>query len=150
MGRRDILFVMAMSIWNSPRQLAELKELYDRMLAEPASVSDEELLAKVASSLWPTDCWTFAENAFAMIGPACWLRPHLTPQLIRYPIEAIYAAGIDDPELAHAQGVARAKLDRGLRLRPEGKKWLLEVWPTLLPMVREVIADLKAERWGET
>ena len=141
---------MAMTIWNSPRQLADLKELYDRLLADPASVSDDELLEKVASSLWPTNCWDFAENAFAMIGPACWLRPHLTRQLIRHPIEAIFAAGDNDPELVHAQGIARATLDRGLRLRPEGERWLVVVWPTLLPMVREVIADLKAERWGET
>jgi hypothetical protein len=51
------------------------------------------------------------EASFAIIAPACLLRPHLTAELIALPIDAMVAGGMDDagaghrhrPGLRHAQ-----------------------------------------------
>jgi len=136
--------------WSIPQRLHELGLLYDRARGDPGSVSDAELLDAIEKAFWPTNCWSFVEAAFAMIAPACSMRPHLTRKLIAHPIGGMIAGGLDEPHLVIAQGVACAtKADPYVEPTPEGKKWLLEEWPKLgdvaLEVFREALSELRSE-----
>lgn len=61
-------------------------------------------------------------------------------------MEAAIAGGTEDPADILAQGVACAtKLDPYVEPTEEGKQWLLNVWPTLDPLVREVFTEILQE-----
>lgn len=139
-----------MAAWSFPRELRELAQFYAKARADPDSVSDAEVLAAVERAFWPTNCWSYAEAAFAIIAPACALRPHLVRQLIAHPIGAMIAGSLDDPDLVIAQGVACATKERPyVEPTPEGKKWLLEEWPRLESLAQEVFREILAERLAE-
>lgn len=125
--------------WSSPRRLAELGELYESAKNAPESVTDAELVQRITETFWPTNCWAFVEQAFAIITPACAMRPHLVRELIGHPIEAMIAGGLQDENDVIAQGVAFAnKVDPYVEPSPDGRRWLLEQWPKLEAEVVDV------------
>ena len=129
----------SMADWNHPQQLVELAAFYEAEARNPESFSDAEVVAAVEKSFWGTNCWSFAEAAFAIIAPACRRRPHLTRTLIGHPIEAMIAGGLDDPALVIAQGVACAtKSEHYVEPTEEGKEWLLGEWSKADAMAQEV------------
>ena len=130
--------------WTSPQQLVELEAFYEKARASPESFNDEEFLAHINRAFFPTNCWAFAEAAFAIIAPGCAMRPHLVRQLIVSPIQAMIAGGLENPNDIFAQGTATAtKFIFGTEPTPEGKKWLLEEWPR----VQEVAIQVFHEQW---
>jgi hypothetical protein len=125
--------------WSSPRRLAELGELYEAAKSAPESVSDAELIQRITGTFWPTNCWAFVEQAFAIIAPACAMRPHLVRELIAHPIEAMIAGGLLDENEVIPQRVAFAnKVDPYVAPSPDGRRWLLEQWPKLEAEVVDV------------
>lgn len=127
------------TVWSSSRPLAELGEFYEAVKAAPESVSDVEFIQRITQVFWPTNCWAFVEQAFAIIAPGCALRPHLVRELIGHPIEAMIAGGLADENDVIAQGVAFAnKVLPYVEPSPDGRLWLLEQWPTLEDVVIEV------------
>jgi len=128
-----------MPTWTSPPQLVALAAFYTQALAHPETLSDAVFLENVKNAHWPTNCWSYAEASFAIIAPACLLRPHLTAELIAFPIDALIAGGLEDAEQVIAIG-----LDCVMRDAPyvvpseEGKRWLTQVWPGLGEMVGAV------------
>ena len=130
--------------WSSPRQLVELTAFYERARAVPDSISDEEFIENITKAFWPTNCWSFVEASFAIIAPGCALRPHLTRELIRHPIDAMIAGGQEDPQEVIKLGmVCATKKDHYVEPTEEGKKWLLEDWPRQKDLAIEVFN----ERW---
>lgn len=129
-----------------PRPYQDLLRLYRDLDTAPAGVSDAALLRAVEAAYWSTNVWSFVEEAFAIIGPACAHRPHLTRRLLRAPIEAIQAGGCEDPDDVVALGVALAsKPDPYVPLSAPTTRWLREVLPTLRDEVHEVWAAVLAE-----
>ncbi len=130
-----------MPTWTSPPQLVALAALYARAQAHPETISDAAFIEAVKAAHWPTNCWSYAEASFAIIAPACLLRPHLTAELIAMPIDAMIAGGLDNAEQVIAIG-----LDCATREAPyvapseEGKRWLTQVWPGLGELIGEVFA----------
>lgn len=121
-----------MSTWTSPPQLVALAAFYERAQAQPDAISDAAFLAAVKSAHWPTNCWSYVEASFAIIAPACLLRPHLTRELIVFPIDAMIAGGLDDAGQAIAIGLACAtRRDAYVGPSIEGKRWLTQMWPGL-------------------
>lgn len=121
-----------MSTWTSPPQLVALAAFYERAQAQPDAISDAAFLAAVKSAHWPTNCWSYVEASFAIIAPACLLRPHLTRELIVFPIDAMIAGGLDDAGRVVAIGLACAtRGDAYVEPSVEGKRWLTQVWPGL-------------------
>ena len=126
-----------MSTWTSPPQLVALAAFYAQ--AQPYAVSDALFVETVRLAHWPTNCWSYAEASFAIIAPACLLRPHLSAELIAFPIDAMIAGGLEDAEQVIAIG-----LDCAMRDAPyvapseEGKRWLTQVWPGLGEVVETV------------
>lgn len=121
-----------MSTWTSPPQLVALAAFYERAQAQPDAISDAAFLAAVKSAHWPTNCWSYVEASFAIIAPACLLRPRLTRELIVFPIDAMIAGGLDDAGQAIAIGLACAtRGDAYVGPSIEGKRWLTQVWPGL-------------------
>ena len=121
-----------MSTWTSPPQLVALAAFYERAQAQPDAISDAAFLAAVKSAHWPTNCWSYVEASFAIIAPACLLRPHLTRELIVFPIDAMIAGGLDDARHVIAIGLACAtRGDAYVAPTVEGKRWLTQVWPGL-------------------
>jgi hypothetical protein len=134
-----------MANWSYPRQLVELAAFYDRARALPESVSDAEFLKSIRSAFWPTNCWSFVEASFAIIAPGCAMRPHLTRELIQHPIAAMIAGGLENPDDVIAQGVAFAtKRDPYVEPTAEGKRWLIEQWPSL----KELATAVFNEKWN--
>ena len=130
-----------MSTWISPPQLVALAALYAQAQAHPETLSDAVFLENVKNAHWPTNCWSYMEASFAIIAPACLLRPHLTAELIAFPIDAMIAGGLDNAEQVIAIG-----LDCATREAPyvapseEGKRWLTQVWPGLGELIGQVFA----------
>ena len=130
-----------MSTWTSPPQLVALAAFYAQAQAQPDAFSDAAFLDAVKAAHWPTNCWSYMEASFAIIAPACLLRPHLTAELIAFPIDAMIAGGLDDAGQVIAIG-----LDCATRAAPyvapseEGKRWLTQVWPGLGELIGEVFA----------
>ena len=121
-----------MSTWTSPPQLVALAAFYERAQAQPDAISDAAFLAAVKSAHWPTNCWSYVEASFAIIAPACLLRPHLTAELIALPIAAMVAGGLEDAGQIIAIGLACATRDAPyVAVSEEGRRWLTQVWPGL-------------------
>lgn len=127
--------------WSCPPELAELGRFYVEEAAHPEKFPDEVFLKKVRSSFWGTNCWAFVETAFAIIAPACARRPHLARKLIRSPIDAMIAGGLEKAEEVIPQGIACAtKQDHYVEPTEEGKLWLTTEWLKLGGLVQEVFA----------
>lgn len=128
-----------MPTWTSPPQLVALAAFYDAARAHPDSVPDAAFIAAVERAHWPTNCWNYAEASFAIIAPACLMRPHLAQTLIAFPIDAMIAGGLEDAGQVIAQGVACATRDRPyVEPSAEGKLWLTREWPRLGALVDAV------------
>jgi len=100
-----------MPIWTSPPQLVALATFYAQAQAQPDAFSDAAFLEAVKAAHWPTNCWNYAEASFAIIAPACLLRPHLTADLIALPIAAMIAGGLEDADQVIAIGLDCATRD---------------------------------------
>ncbi|MCC7698570.1 hypothetical protein [Janthinobacterium sp. EB271-G4-7A] len=128
-----------MPTWTSPPQLVALAAFYAQAQAHPETLSDAVFLENVKNAHWPTNCWNYAEASFAIIAPACLLRPHLTAELIILPIDAMIAGGLEDAGQVIAIGLACATRDAPyVAVSEEGKRWLTQVWPTLDEMAGAV------------
>lgn len=128
-----------MSTWTSPPQLVALAAFYAQ--AQPYAVSDALFVETVRLAHWPTNCWSYMEASFAIIAPACLLRPHLTAELIAFPIDAMIAGGLDNAEQVIAIGLDCATRDAPYVVpSEEGKRWLTQVWPGLGELIGEVFA----------
>ncbi|MCA1863120.1 hypothetical protein LE191_23680 [Janthinobacterium sp. HSC-3S05] len=135
-----------MPTWTSPPQLVALAAFYAQAQAHPETLSDAVFLENVKNAHWPTNCWSYAEASFAIIAPACLLRPHLTAELIAMPIAAMVAGGLEDAGQVIAIGLACATRDAPyVEVSAEGRRWLTQVWPALGEMVEAVFqASLQA------
>jgi len=132
-----------MADWSHPQQLIELAAFYESDAKDPTQFDDEEFAKNVKKAFWGTNCWSFVEAAFAIIAPACSRRPHLARELIRFPIDAMIAGGLEDPSSVVAQGVACAtKDDHYVEPTEEGEHWLLDEWPKLDAMAQEVFNEI--------
>lgn len=121
-----------MSTWTSPPQLVALAAFYAQVQARPETVGDAAFLEAVTNAHWPTNCWSYVEASFAIIAPACLLRPYLTADLIALPIAAMIAGGLEDAQQVIAIGLACAtRSDPYVAPSEEGKRWLTQVWPGL-------------------
>ncbi|MCC7680863.1 hypothetical protein [Janthinobacterium sp. FW305-128] len=128
-----------MPTWTSPPQLVALAAFYAQAQAHPETISDAAFLDAVKAAHWPTNCWSYVEASFAIIAPACLLRPHLTAGLIVFPIDAMIAGGLDDAGQVIAIGRACATRDAPyVEVSEEGKRWLTQVWPGLGAVVENV------------
>ncbi len=74
------------------------------------------------------------------------MRPHLTRELLRHPVGALVAGAAIGPEVALDLGQLVAADGPAVYVRPLplGRKWLLEELPGLLPMIREVFAEIES------
>ena len=135
-----------MADWSQPSQLAKLAKFYEHARSNPQLVPDAAFVENIIKTFWPTNCWCFVEEAFAIIAPGCAMRPHLTRQLIRHPIEAMIAGGLERPEEVIAQGVVFAtKQTPYVEPSLDGKQWLLQEWPKLEQMAAEVFNEVWLE-----
>ena len=140
-----------MADWSSPKRLAELGAFYNTARENPTQIPDSDVIERVKETFWPTNCWSFVEASFAIIAPACLHWPHLTRQLIEFPIEAMIAGGLENSENVIAQGVACAtKLCPYVEPTDDGKIWLIQEWPKLGTLASQVfdqkLAALSANR----
>ncbi|MDN2673707.1 hypothetical protein OX459_20085 [Janthinobacterium sp. SUN026] len=139
-----------MPTWTSPPQLVALAAFYAQAQAHPDTFSDAAFLDAVKAAHWPTNCWSYVEASFAIIAPACLLRPHLTAELIALPIDAMIAGGLDDAGQVIAIGLACATRDAPyVAVSAEGKRWLTQVWPTLEELVEAVFQARLQEALAE-
>lgn len=130
-----------MPTWTSPPQLVALAAFYVQAQAQPDAFSDAAFLDAVKAAHWPTNCWSYMEASFAIIAPACLLRPHLTAELIAFPIDAMIAGGLEDAEQVIAIGLDCARRDAPyVAPSEEGKRWLTQVWPGLGELIGQVFA----------
>lgn len=135
-----------MQTWSSPKRLSELATFYRQVFEKSETVNDAEFLQRIEQTFWPTNINAFIEQAFAIISPACVMRPHLTRSLIRHPIEAMLAGGIETPEHVISVGLTcAANPDPYVALTKDGRDWLLGEWPKLVALVAEVIEELNSE-----
>ena len=115
-----------------PPQLVALAAFYAQAQEHPETLSDAVFLENVKNAHWPTNCWSYVEASFAIIAPACLLRPHLTAELIALPIDAMIAGGMDDAGQLIAIGLACAtRSDPYVEPSEAGRRWLTQVWPAL-------------------
>ncbi|WP_035825260.1 hypothetical protein [Janthinobacterium sp. RA13] len=139
-----------MPTWTSPPQLVALAAFYAQAQARPETLSDAVFLDNVKSAHWPTNCWSYVEASFAIIAPACLLRPHLTAELIAFPIDAMIAGGLEDAGQVIAIGLACATRDVPyVEVSAEGRRWLTQVWPGLGEMVEAVFQARLQEALAE-
>ena len=130
-----------MPTWTSPPQLVALAAFYVQAQAQPDAFSDAAFLDAVKAAHWPTNCWSYMEASFAIIAPACLLRPHLTAELIAMPIDTMIAGGLEDAEQVIAIGLDCARRDAPyVAPSEEGKRWLTQVWPGLGELIGQVFA----------
>ena len=130
-----------MPTWTSPPQLVALAAFYVQAQARPDAFSDAAFLDAVKAAHWPTNCWSYMEASFAIIAPACLLRPHLTAELIAMPIDAMIAGGLEDAEQVIAIGLDCARRDAPyVAPSEEGRRWLTQVWPGLGELIGQVFA----------
>jgi hypothetical protein len=128
-----------MPTWTSPPQLVALAALYAQAQAHPETISEAAFIEAVKAAHWPTNCWSYVEASFAIIAPACLLRPHLTAELIVFPIDAMIAGGLEDAGQVIAIGLDCATRDAPyVEVSEEGKRWLTQVWPGLGEVVENV------------
>ncbi|MGK5044903.1 hypothetical protein ACQ4WP_03250 [Janthinobacterium sp. GB4P2] len=128
-----------MPTWTSPPQLVALATFYAQAQAQPDAFNDAVFLETVKAAHWPTNCWNYVEASFAIIAPACLLRPQLTAELIALPIAAMIAGGLEDAGQVIAIGLACAMRDEPyVALTEEGERWLTQVWPTMGTMAEAV------------
>ncbi|MBB3117029.1 hypothetical protein [Pseudoduganella violacea] len=125
---------------------APLFALYEQARLNPGTVSDQELLEQIEKTYWPTNAFCAVQQIFCIIAPACLLRPHLTRELLRAPIEAIIACGIEDSASVIEVGTYLLK-DQEPYASPDrhGAIWLQDVLPTLGALADEVFADVLRE-----
>jgi hypothetical protein len=138
-----------MSDWSQPKQLVELAAFYRKAESDPDSISDTEFIENISKAHWATNCWSFAKASFAIISPGCALRPHLVRQLIRIPIQAMMAGGLEDPELIITQGIAYANNPSYVDPTPEGKQWLINEWPKIENVAKEVFQEIQEEEMND-
>ncbi|PIF09623.1 hypothetical protein [Janthinobacterium sp. 13] len=139
-----------MLTWTSPPQLVALAGFYAQAQAHPGAIGDAAFLDAVKAAHWPTNCWSYVEASFAIIAPACLLRPHLTAELIALPIDAMIAGGLDDAGQVIAIGLACATRDAPyVAVSAEGKRWLTQVWPGLEELVETVFQARLQEALAE-
>ena len=130
-----------MPTWTSPPQLVALAAFYAQAQAQPDAFSDAAFLNAVKAAHWPTNCWSYMEASFAIIAPACLLRPHLTAELIAMPIDTMIAGGLEDAEQVIAIGLDCARRDAPyVAPSEEGRRWLTQVWPGLGELIGQVFA----------
>ena len=128
-----------MPTWTSPPQLVALAAFYAQAQEHPETLSDAVFLENVKNAHWPTNCWSYVEASFAIIAPACLLRPHLAPDLIALPIDAMIAGGLEDAGQVIAIGLACASRSEAyVAPSAEGRRWLTQVWPELGAMAETV------------
>ena len=128
-----------MPAWTSPPQLVALAAFYAQAQAHPEMLSDAVFLENVKNAHWPTNCWNYAEASFAIIAPACLLRPHLTAELIACPIDAMIAGGLEDAGQVIAIGLGCTTREAPYVVpSEEGRRWLRQVWPGLGEMAGAV------------
>ncbi|WP_146009893.1 hypothetical protein [Janthinobacterium sp. ROICE36] len=128
-----------MPTWTSPPQLVALAAFYAHAQARPDAFSDAAFLQTVKAAHWPTNCWSYMEASFAIIAPACLLRPHLTAELIACPIDAMIAGGLEDAGQVIAIGLECATREAPYVVpSEEGRRWLTQVWPGLGEVVETV------------
>ncbi len=126
--------------WSSMHQLRRLREFYEVARREPEKVTDEEFLSAVRGAFWGTNSFAFVEAAFAIIAPGCLLRRHLTQIMLRAPVRAAVACGVEVPEQIVAWGVRCADPNNPrvyVRSMPDGIVWLKND----LPLLQELVAD---------
>ena len=131
--------------WTETQQLVELSSFYEKAKTHP-EITDEEFVKNIRKAFWATNCWSFVEASFAIIAPGCLMRPHLTKELIKHPIDAMIAGGLESSDEIIAQGIACAtKEDHYVEPTEDGKYWLLNEWPKQEVIVKEVFQTL----WDE-
>lgn len=135
-----------MSCITEAARAAPLLALYEQARLNPDTVSDQELLGQIEKTYWPTNAFCAVQQIFCIIAPACLLRPHLTRELLRAPIEAIIACGVEDSAAVIALGTSLLK-DKDAYTSPDrhGIAWLQNVLPTLGVLADEVFADVLRE-----
>ncbi len=128
--------------WSSIVQLRRLRDVYEVAARTPAAVTDEALLAAVRETFWGTNSFAFVEASFAIIAPACALRPHLTKTLLRAPVRAAIASGVVDPAEIAGWG-RRCGVDATVYVRSTatGRAWLSNDLPRLEALVTECVAE---------
>lgn len=130
-----------MPAWTSPPQLVALAAFYETAHAQPHAISDAVFVETVQHAHWPTNCWSYVQASFAIIAPACLLRPHLTAELIALPIDAMIAGGLDDAGQVIAIGQECATRDAPyVEVSEDGRRWLTQVWPGLDKLIGAVFA----------
>ena len=128
---------------NHTSMTRELFALYALARTDPAAVSDQQILAQINKSFWITNASDAVSQTFCIIAPACLLRPHLTAELIRTPMEALIACGCEEPESVFL--AARHLLESAnpyVMPDSHGQYWLSEVLPELGSLVDEVFRDV--------
>lgn len=135
-----------MSCITEAARAAPLLALYEQARLNPDTVSDQELLGQIEKTYWPTNAFCAVQQIFCIIAPACLLRPHLTRELLRAPIEAIIACGVEDSAAVIALGTSLLK-DKDAYTSPDRHciSWLQNVLPTLGVLADEVFADVLRE-----
>lgn len=130
-------------MWEHPKELRELKDFYGKLKNNPDSISDAEVISKIESSFWGTNCWSYVEQSLAIIAPACFYKPHLTTVLIKYPIEAMIAGGLDNYKdvIAYALVIAE-KENPYVPLTEEGMCWLKNTWPILDEDIKNIFLEI--------
>ncbi len=94
-----------------------------------------------------TNAIDFVGCSFAIIAPGCALRPHLVPKLLRAPIRAAVAIGVEGAAELVAWGVACADQTNprlSLPTTMEGEQWLRHQLPELTGLVRRVVDETLA------
>ncbi|MER2564608.1 MAG: hypothetical protein ABTQ32_28030 [Myxococcaceae bacterium] len=129
--------------WSSMERLDRLSRFYELDAIMPWA-NDATFLAAIRQTFWSTSAGDFVGCAFAIIAPGCELRPHLVPKLLRAPIRAAVAVGVEDAARIIAWGVACADQTNPLVvLRPtlRGERWLRDRLPALTAVVRQVVQE---------
>lgn len=124
--------------WSSVPSLDRLRRFYELEAITPWA-SDATFLAAIRQTFWGTNAIDFVGCSFAIIAPGCALRPHLVPKLLRAPIRAAVAVGVESAAELVAWGVACADQTNprlSLPTTREGEQWLL---PALTGLVRRVV-----------
>lgn len=134
---------MIVAGWQDLKALRELNKFYQDLKDRPDSIADSEVIFSIENSFWGTNCWSYVEQSLAIIAPACLYKPHLIKTLIRYPIDAMIAGGLENLEEIIPIGLALAEKERPyLELTEDGKHWLTVVWPTLDVEIKTVFTEL--------
>lgn len=132
--------------WSSVPSLDRLRRFYELEAITPWA-SDATFLAAIRQTFWGTNAIDFVGCSFAIIAPGCALRPHLVPKLLRAPIRAAVAVGVESAAELVAWGVACADQTNprlSLPTTMEGEQWLRHQLPELTGLVRRVVDETLA------